>query len=224
MAVLLEKHDLTLMLVPKGASTSIKHVVYEVENGRPFEVFEANGRRWHIHNFYHPRVFSKLESQVDWNKDVFAVVRDPVERLLSCHSNRVGHYRSLNNVEITPKDIEAGVVPNPDFETFVQHLDRYCELSADVAHHCLPMIEFLGTDAGRYTRIFDSYDLTEFWSELKKRMGPLPDIPTEQNGGANKKAVSMTAATLEKIRARFAEDYRIYGRYLMDRPATYTVV
>jgi hypothetical protein len=52
MTVILGKHKLSYILVPKVACTSLKAFFFEVENGLPFRDFRTSGRPWWIHQFY----------------------------------------------------------------------------------------------------------------------------------------------------------------------------
>jgi len=224
LAIVLKKFGLSIMLVPKGASTSIKHLAFEIENGYPFKPYVVNSRKRFIHQLYHSRMFNADKDTVNWNGDVFAVIRDPVDRILSCHSNRVMHYGELDSIALTDEDKELGVEARPSFELFIEHLDRYRQLSDKIKHHSLPMEKFLGNRADRYTRIFDSADLTELWEDLRQRVGTLPEVPHEQTGGADKKERTISKATLDRIYQIFANDYEAYGGFLINRTPTYTVV
>lgn len=223
MAVVLRKYGLSIMLVPKGASTTIKHLAFEIENGRPFEPYMANSQKRYIHQLYHSSLFKHGEKMVNWKRDVFAVVRDPVERILSCHSNRVLHLGELDKITLTDEDIEAGLTERPSFEVFIEHLQRYRQLSDKIKHHSLPMVRFLGDKADRYTRIFDSADLSELWDDLRERVGHLPEVPHEQTGGGDDKVRTMSKATLDMILRHYASDYDTYGDFLIKKSPSYTV-
>ncbi|WP_299703789.1 sulfotransferase family 2 domain-containing protein [uncultured Tateyamaria sp.] len=223
MAVVLNKYKLSIMLVPKGASTTIKHVAFEIENGYPFKPFFTNSRRRQIHHLYQSRLFKFDRDMVNWKNAVFAVIRDPVERLLSCHSNRVLHLGELDKLPLTDEDHEKGVTMRPSFGTFVAHLHRYRELSDKIKHHSLPMERFLGGRADRYTRIFDSADLSEFWTMLRERIGTLPEIPHEQTGGRDLKERSISGQTLDRIKQIYARDYDIFGDFLTAKENTFAV-
>ncbi|MEO0939914.1 MAG: sulfotransferase family 2 domain-containing protein [Pseudomonadota bacterium] len=223
MAIILKKYDLSVLLAPKAASTTIKHVAFFIENGRPFEPYYANSRHRQVHQLYHSRLFKFEKELVDWNASVFAVIRDPIERLLSCHANRVLELNELDKVQLTEADVEKGVVARPDFETFVAHLGRYRQLSDKIRHHSLPLERFLGGRADRYTGVFDCADLTGFWDMLRTRVGRLPEIPRDQRSAAAVKARTITRATLARIQELFAKDYDVFGKFLAQTERTYQV-
>lgn len=224
MGIVLTEYDLSIMLVPKGASTTIKHIACEIEYGAPFKPELFDSRPQHIHELYPTEPFAKQGATVDWGKDVFAVVRDPVERIISCHSNRVKHHNELKDLPLTDEDKEKGVVDRPNFEVFIEHFERYQELSASIKHHSLPMHVYLGELADIYTRIFDVADLTEFWEDIQQRVGDLPKVEQLQTGGKQAKARQISKATVDKIQRVFAKDYDTYGAFLVGKAPTYTVV
>ena len=207
MAVVLNKYKLSIMLVPKGASTTIKHVAFEIENGYPFKPFFSNSRRRQIHHIYQSRLFKFDRDMVNWKNAVFAVIRDPVERLLSCHSNRVLHLGELDKLDLTGRRSREGRHSAAFVWNVCGHLHRYRELSDKIKHHSLPMERFLGGRADRYTRIFDSADLSEFWACSVNGSGGLPQIPHEQTGGRDLKERSISEQTLDRIKQIYARDY-----------------
>ena len=54
MPVILEKPKLAYFNVPKAASTSVKHALYVIEHGRPFQPGDLGVR--HIHQAYKVKI------------------------------------------------------------------------------------------------------------------------------------------------------------------------
>ena len=77
MSVFLWKKNLTYVSIPKVACTSIKHMFFEIENGRPFQPFKISGQFWHIHNFYRGYAFEDLPHPRIADHRRLTVVRDP---------------------------------------------------------------------------------------------------------------------------------------------------
>ncbi len=83
MTVFLWKHKLSYIAVPKVACTSVKAMLFEVENGRPFQRCVANGKVFHVHLYYPTLQFTDLPRARIADHARFALVRDPIGRFLS---------------------------------------------------------------------------------------------------------------------------------------------
>jgi len=198
-------------------------MAFEIENGYPFQPYFANSRRRYIHQLYQTRLFKFDRDLVNWKNTVFAVIRDPIERILSCHSNRVLHLGELDKLPLTDQDRDNGVVERPSFDTFVTHLGRYRELSDKIKHHSLPLERFLGGRSDRYSHVFDVADLSEFWSALRTQVGTLPEIAHEQRGGWQLKERVISAKTHARIEQLYERDYEIFGDFLTRKEQTYMI-
>lgn len=111
MSVFNYKHKISYYPVPKCACTSLKLVFFRIENGYDFRNFRVNGKMRYIHSFYASRKFANARDLDGDDHFRFAVVRDPVERLLSCYSNRVLYYRELSARKLSPEATAAGCRP-----------------------------------------------------------------------------------------------------------------
>lgn len=78
LAIVVRKYNFSYTPVPKNACTSLKRLMFFLENGSNFVNSFRSGKQFHIHNFYFSENFSERQLpdlQGLWN---FAVVRDPV--------------------------------------------------------------------------------------------------------------------------------------------------
>lgn len=213
MSVFLWKAKLTYVSVPKVACTSIKRMFFEIENGKPFNVFHTNGHMWHIHNFYKGHAFGDLPHRRIADHRRLAVVRDPVQRVLSCYSNRVVHHGKLTAKAAGPALERAGLKPAPDLGEFVDQFEAYRAVSPDVQHHSQSLIHSLGEDPGFYARVYDIRELGDFVADVGAHLGRELVLGRHQTGGPKFTPDDLTAAQRDRLMQIFAEDYRIWGRH-----------
>lgn len=214
MSVILDKYQLFYASVPKVACTSIKNMFFEVENGRRFEPFTINGRHKHIHNIGY-RSFLR-DAYPEWRITDFhrvTLVRDPVKRFLSAYSNRVLHHRELSMDKAGKKLKELNLEPNPDLDLFVEKHGQYLEAHPSMLHHTRPMTDFLGNNAGYFSKIYPLEDIGQFGREISERVGMDVQIGREQTGGKKFKPSDLTEAQTDKIKAYYKDDYRVFGDY-----------
>ena len=161
MAVLIPELGLCYFPVPKVANTSIKHLVYEIEHGGPFRFDAASpDAPKHIHQEYKTPIFSKVDKNPLEGYLRFAVIRDPVQRLLSVWRNRVAHHFELSAPKV---DIDAlakrGLTENPSLDEFVDKLELYREVQASIRMHSAPLVDFLGEDPAYFHHLFRMEEL-----------------------------------------------------------------
>lgn len=197
--------------VPKIACTSLKKLFYYIENETEFRDSVRNGATFHIHNFYQTLDF-------EWSKNAkadkcwrIAVVRDPIERLLSAYSNRVIHHKELSSAYISDANSRNGVAYDPDLETFIERFDIYREHSHSIRHHTNPMINFLGTEKGYFNSIFNLKSLNSLVQELEVKTGRSLVLPHEQRGGPKIKKESLSSNAIEKLKYFYRHDYDSYA-------------
>lgn len=210
MGIAIPKHRLHYTPVPKAACSSIKSLLYFIENGEFFRNSVRSGRVFHIHNYYHTRPFSPMPPAQQARFWKFAVVRDPVRRLLSCYSNRVRHYNELSEKHISAESIASGATPNPSLEEFVEKLELYMRASESIRHHAMPQAHFLGDSAAYYDRIFQMNELKDLEQELGDRVGTPLTLPHEQIGGIRISISDLSASAIDKIRQFYARDYDVF--------------
>lgn len=214
MTVHLTKYGISYFGVPKVACTSLKLFFFEVENGFAFRPFQANGVKRHIHDAAYPTVPFK-----NWKPDRYlghwkiAVVRDPVQRLLSCYSNRVLDHGELDNIVLTEEDIANGMTTRPDLHKFLEHFHRYRELAPSIAHHSDRMVDFLGANADFFDRIYSIRELDQLALDVSDRVGESLQIPREQTGGPKIGQDALTSKEKKLLRRFYEEDFAAFGDY-----------
>lgn len=213
MSVFLWKKGLTYVSIPKVACTSIKHMFFEVENGRPFQPFKCSGQFWHIHHFYRGYAFSDLPHPRIADHRRLTVVRDPLQRVLSCYSNRVIHHRKLAEPKALAAMATAGLNPTPDLAEFLDRFEAYRGVSQDVLHHSRPQVWSIGSDPAFYHRVYGLRDLPTFVADVGAHLGQQLLLGRHQSEGPKFSTDDITAPQRARLMDFFAEDYRIWGQY-----------
>ena len=216
MPLIIQKKGLMYFPVPKVACTSLKHAMYAIENGFDFQDYYINGKYFHIHNFnsrYETTVWSN-ENNIH-KKDLFkfAVIRDPVQRLLSCYSNRVVFHKELEESKVG-SHLPEYCPYNPDLNYFVKYLGEYRACSASINHHTEPMVSFLGTDVHYYDRIYMMSELDKLRDELCQKLKQDVVFPRLQTGGVKIDESTVPDELIDKIREYYCQDYRVFDHYL----------
>ncbi len=214
MCVHLEEYKVSYFAVPKCACTSLKTMFFEVENGFAWRNYVANSKKIWVHNAYPSLPFEKARKQSAPGFWKFAVLRSPVERLVSCYRNRLMRGRGRQQLLARAGELEArGLSRTPDFAGFMEHFDDYCDLSPDVKAHSRPLSFFLGTDPGYFDRLFRLSELAEVMAELRQRITKLPELLHLQTRGADVQIGKVHSRTEQQIRKLFDEDYRLFGAH-----------
>lgn len=208
MAITLPQQRIAYFPAPKSACTSIKSLFFQIENGAPFKPLVRHGQMFHIHNFYGTVPFGRVAHdrlQDFWR---FAVYRDPIARFLSCYSNRVLHFRELSAAMLSAEAKQAGAVPDPDLETFIERIEIYRHYSPSIQHHCAPQVQFLGRDPAYFQRIFTMQSLGEMVDELSQRTGRTLQLPHEQRGGPKLTPDDLSAKAHAALEQLYRADFR----------------
>ena len=146
MPITLPAQRLAFFFLPKVACTSFKHMFFEIENGRPFEPFQVNGKRQFVHDLYPFRRFAKLKPAQYEGFARLALLRDPVARVVSCYRNRVVAQKALALGDTPARLAAQGLSAKPSLEEFVAHFPAYRRASGAVRFHTQPLSHALGPD------------------------------------------------------------------------------
>lgn len=209
MTIIVDKIGVSYFPVPKCACTSIKHLFFDIENGEPYRGHIVSGVRQHIHKVYPASAFKPAHAR---DNLCVAAIRDPVERLISCYTNRVLYHGELER--IGPQFIKRGAQKRPTLGHFVNHLSLYREASGSVRHHSEPMVHFLGHDASFYDHIFRIDQLEGLVALLEERTGRTLSLQHRQSGGPKMSRADLNERQIERARAFYADDYAAFGHLL----------
>jgi hypothetical protein len=198
---------------PKVANTSLKHVMHRLRTGAGFVGEEKpDGGRTHIHQAYGTPLFSKVEHEAYADMLRFAVVRDPIDRLLSTWGNRVVHHGELSEAKADAASMRAKKLAfDPDLTTFLDRLEDYLEMSRSVRLHALPLVEFLGPSPQFFHLLFDISQLPQLVQFLQATTGREITLPHRQADGPKARRDDLTPAQIRKLEAHYATDYESFG-------------
>jgi len=223
MSAILPQHNIAYISAPKCACTSFKELIFCLENNCKFNKVRdskgalcliINDKRHYIHDFYPSIAFSQQPYELMQSLHRICIVRDPVDRIMSCYSNRVLRYRALSEHALSHTNISAPA--NPDLNQFIQNLSQY-QAIGDIKHHTLPLIYFLGSNADFYHEIFNLRTLNQAERSVKKHFGhkkvALPHLQRSKKG-VNKACLEKpNKVSLEIIRNLYEQDYKSFGNY-----------
>ncbi|WP_310620478.1 sulfotransferase family 2 domain-containing protein [Flexibacterium corallicola] len=159
--------------VPKVASTSIKTALHLFNMGSG-ETTKERG----IHKIYPARIVRPDQPVPLDGTQKIAILRDPLERLLSCYSNKVNSHKYLGR-KLSNNDVheDYGLPYNPKVNLFILQLPEYCLASQPLTHHASSFRWFLGNDLSRFDYIFTMENLgefKEFFQDLTEQKLELP--------------------------------------------------
>ena len=171
-----------------------------------------NGERRYIHPFYPTIAFDEQPHQILDQLERFCVVRNPIERLISCHRNRVLSYGALRIEELQKLNIDAQ--PNPDLNQFISDLDRYMKVQ-QIWHHAQPLINFLGAKKDYYQAIFSLNTLQNLEQYLQLKFKKKIRLPHLQKSRENPplQEQNISSESTEKLKRFYAEDFSCFGDY-----------
>ena len=223
MSAILPQHNIAYISAPKCACTSFKEFIFCLENNCKFNkardhkgalCLVINDQRHYIHDFYPSIAFSQQPYELMQSLHRICIVRDPVDRIMSCYNNRVLRYGALSERALSHASISAPA--NPDLNQFIQNLSQYKAIG-DIKHHTLPLIHFLGSESDFYHEIFNLRTLNQAERSVKRHFGQrkvaLPHLQRTEPNTSKSCQEKPTASSVEIIKHLYKQDYQIYGNY-----------
>ena len=202
----LEKHKLLFVNAPKCAGTSLKFMLYDYldESRRESEV--------HIGNRFSAQKFDAKVIKKCKNYYKFCVVRDPVDKLISCYNNRVIDKKILLKRH---RYFLKGLSPTPTFDVFLQKLHLYQQASPDIMWHSRKLVFFLGNNANIYDDIFSISEVnTRLIPILEKKLKSKLKRPVKNQTICKMvKKNNLSNKQIKKIEQWYRKDYETYGRF-----------
>jgi len=201
--------------VPKTASTSMKHAFYELEYGKPFGPDVVPGRRGGIHdNYLNTSHFYQLEHNRYKDYSRIAIIRDPVQRIISAYNHRVLRNDELNEDQIDMDLARAlGVPARPNRGTFLCNIDKYRYLAKSVKHHTEPFTTFLGHDLSYFTDVVKIGKIPELAKQIEALTGLEFKVDHLQKGNGVPKVLNMERDARDALLRYCAGDYALMKGY-----------
>ena len=223
MSAILEAQNLAYISAPKCACSSVKDLIFRVENNCNFNKlrterggirFQISGRPIYLHNFYPAIPYTEQPQHLLKKLNKFCVVRNPLNRFTSCYRNRVLRFGALKAEKIAQLEIDAP--SDPDLNQFVEHLDEYTK-APQIRHHKLPLTHFLGDSADSYDRIFNLKTFHQLPAYLKQHFGrtrSLRHLQTSEHERTPKTSTNaLSSSSIQKLENYYSEDFRCFSQY-----------
>ncbi len=209
----LAKEQLIYIPIPKNACTSVMHALHEIEFGYTYD-HDAH-RQWgyrDIHDYYQKRsdAFTGVKELHKSDCISFAIVRDPVKRVVSCYRNRVVDLKDLEKSRMVLE--HEGLPVEPDINTFVLRLEEYQKANKIIEHHSRPQAKFLDNTLAYLDYV---YPIEEFdmLVDMLKEYKPDLEMKSKKTGGSSYSLQDLSAEALEKAIAFYKKDYELLKGY-----------
>ena len=197
--------DAKLMFFPvrKCGSTSVLNILKMVE-GEPV-------RGEHIHREDTLNKPVKLGTVLADYPDYFsfALVRDPVARLVSYHR---GNIIARNQIAAHHDSAVSfyGLPTQPDWGFFMENIGRYRQVFVTARNHTDPLASFLGHDPSRFSWLGGLHDMPALVAALREKTGV--DLPMLNDMASPESATNLPEIP-DSLAALYADDHRLYGQY-----------
>ncbi len=189
--------------IPKSGSTSLTNLMAELE-GRGAEG-EAILRDREQYSFV---ALAALAEDVSDHVSIVCL-RDPVERLCSFHQGNIIERDHLL-VHAPGKTSFFGLSLKPTLTEFINRLDAYRRFFMTVWHHTAPLDVFLGANPGVFTHKVSMAGLDALVADIRTQHGLPPDSRRDM-ASAKAGAETLSDAQRADLKARYAQDYTLYG-------------
>ena len=205
--------------IPKNACTSIKILLFEIMNDKPFTDYFDN-----IHGVFDYKAVDFARFATDRDHFKFAIVRDPLDRFVSAYNNRVLFHQELSEAwlaEKAPDELQAlkarRLLFTPDINSFARSLADYIAVSVKIMHHFVPQHLFLQSQPAAFDRIYNIRQLGDLQADFSRRMGrPLALRKVQDSEGLERPATKadLGAAERNHVLSYYARDYETLQYYL----------
>jgi hypothetical protein len=210
-AAICQKFDLAYFSTPKACSTSMKKVLYELEQDRPC----AQGYKF-LHRQFPTFPITPADFEAARAYWCFTILRDPVSRLMSAYGNRVQHHNDIQNY--VERSYESRTkfrlrYPflnlHPSANEFYENLAFYQSICYSIWHHTVSVSQFLGSDLTFFDAIYKIKDIPELAQELSRRTGRTINLPHEQTEGQKVTLGMLSPKARANVLAYTRPDYEL---------------
>jgi hypothetical protein len=135
----------------------------------------------------------------------FAIIRNPVERLVSCFKDRV-LLKNRNN-------IKAEVHRWGDFIHNLDYLRNHPSYT-DIKRHSLPQVEILGTDVSFFDNVYNTKEISDRFLVDVSEISDIQIPPTKTKISAGvKQDINVKPDHIKIIKDYYSDDYKYWGNY-----------
>lgn len=229
MAIVSQKLGMVYFDISKIASSSLKILLWEIENNRPYPS-ESKARRiakrWFSKLSGDARATPKsLHNDFAWLKTKpfdpdaglsdgyhrFTVVRDPMQRLLSAWKDKVNQKQfSRRPAEI--RDLRRAQLPlDPSFGEFIDNFDAYREISRPARIHATRYDWHLGPDLSVFDSVHQLEHMDVLMALFSERLGREVSMPRSNTSRQETRSSALTDGQLNRLAEITAPDYALLG-------------
>jgi hypothetical protein len=195
MAIEVEKFGITYYPVPKCGSSSLKYLLL-ARNGDEASLTDPDND---VHGRLPTSYVDPFAPLYDGHKEKLTVVRDPLERLLSAYSSRVVDAGVLARPSAEKEKLEGFGLPlDPDLNTFILNIEKYCACSWEVQFHVASPRHFLGSNLFQFDHVFRFEQMKEAAAFLLSSRTPAVEAPRLQVGSRRIGVSDLSPAALAK--------------------------
>lgn len=232
MAIVSKKTRMIYFDVTKVASTSLKHIFYEIETGHPFgskpppsivtrfsrvligQPF-AEPKRIHGVKWLQTRKFSGrlLTSPAYLEYHRLAVIRDPILRLFSAWLDKIHSHQLASRAHEYRAMKAIGLPAEPTFGDLIENIDEYRRLSTPVRAHSTPYSWHLGEDIDVFDSIYCIEDLRGLERLLSLRAGRDLKLPMRNKARIDTRAIDLSPERIDKLIAMTRCDYVLVSKF-----------
>lgn len=208
--IVIHPWKLAYFRIPKAANSSIKHVF-----SRALELPDLVGLSrtsdlyWmsqdpELVEMLSVREFVERGYEDDYFS--FSVVRDPIDRVISCYKNKF-----LRNKELSQSLASRGFTDSMGFTDFVNHLCKIRDAEADV--HLMSQSYILSCEGRiRPKIIIPIQALVGHWKTIQEHVKVthgtiLDDLPTINSTKKISEVIPLDRDSMTKLEARYKKDY-----------------
>lgn len=211
--IYLKNVNLIYIPIPKNACTSLKHAMHYLEYGEPFDLsnYRVYGYQ-SLHDFYNKQneAFTSVEALTKQNAFCFTVIRDPVDRFLSCYGNRVV---KLGDLQKNRRELEqSGLSTDPDLDTFAQNLIEYRRIHPGIRHHTEPQSNFLGGTLEYFEKVFPFEEMDSVQNMLKSFDESLI-MKNRKSDGPKFQLSDLSPTSLRFLFKFYKKDYELFSEF-----------
>jgi len=199
--------------IPKVACTSIKVMLYEINNHVEWRSVRIGFGQVHGYPGYRSLPFNTvgLEDLDDFAK--IAVVRNPIDRAISAYRDKARKL-VLEGTAFQKKLEEAGLPLEPDPDLFFSEIDQYFDCASVIKEHMRPFSYHLGLDLGYFDQIFKLEEMDELSAYVSDRLGKPAGV---QASNSSKRSINtpkeISPKTMDKIVEFCEEDLNYLSDY-----------
>ena len=150
--------------------------------------------------WFKSRKFLPEGTNIDYS---IAIIRDPVQRIASCYADRVlKKNRNGSNEAI------------PDWNYFVENLDKVRHQFKDIGKHSIPQSALLGISPREYDYVFNTRQLGNEFVKTFQKLTECTIPPSHSKSSGNiKSRFEITEKHRNLIKEYYQDDYLYWSEY-----------